>query len=213
MTASQKTRYKVAVVQAAPAFLDLARGVDKAIGLIEEAARNGASLVAFPEVWLPGYPWWIWLDSPAWGMKFVQRYFENALVVDSPEWERLRAAAAANRVRAEQVRPGAAGQLLRDDLRPTRSRWANPVGHCSRPDVLRLLFSSKPAPRVHCLRAGPGGTRGRGGQVAGAGSAGRAGAVSRRRFSEPAAVVEESWRAQQGREKPWPLCASRARFR
>jgi nitrilase len=98
MTASQKTRYKVAVVQAAPAFLDLARGVDKAIGLIEEAARNGASLVAFPEVWLPGYPWWIWLDSPAWGMQFVQRYFENALVVDSPEWERLKAAAAANRV-------------------------------------------------------------------------------------------------------------------
>ena len=94
MTSPSKTQYKVAAVQAAPEFLDLGKGVDKAIGLIAEAARNGASLIAFPEVWLPGYPWWIWLDSPAWGMQFVQRYFENALVIGSPEWERLRAAAA-----------------------------------------------------------------------------------------------------------------------
>ncbi|SFB00674.1 aliphatic nitrilase [Collimonas sp. OK607] len=89
-----KTKYKVAAVQAAPEFLDLEKGVLKAIKLIEDAAREGASLIAFPEVWLPGYPWWIWLDSPAWGMQFVQRYFENALVVGSEPFERLCAAAA-----------------------------------------------------------------------------------------------------------------------
>lgn len=95
---SMQTKYKVAAVQAAPEFLDLAKGIDKAIGLIEEAAAAGAKLIAFPEVWLPGYPWWIWLDSPAWGMQFVQRHFENALVVGSPEWQRLRDAAASHNI-------------------------------------------------------------------------------------------------------------------
>ncbi|UXT20480.1 carbon-nitrogen hydrolase family protein [Agrobacterium tumefaciens] len=90
------TQYKVAAVQAAPEFLDLAKGVDKAIALIEQAAREGASLIAFPEVWLPGYPWWIWLDSPAWGMQFVGRYFANAMEVGDVHYEKLQKAAADN---------------------------------------------------------------------------------------------------------------------
>lgn len=98
MTTPTRTTYKVAAVQAAPAFLDLDQGIAKAIGYIEQAAKEGAALIAFPEAWLPGYPWWIWLDSPAWGMQFVQRYFENSLVVGSPQWDRLCAAAAAHNI-------------------------------------------------------------------------------------------------------------------
>lgn len=94
---ASKTHYKVAAVQAAPEFLDLDKGVDKAIRLIKEAADNGASLVAFPEVYLPGYPWWIWLGSPAWGMQFVQRYVENSLDLKSEQFERLCKAAATYR--------------------------------------------------------------------------------------------------------------------
>ncbi|SAK79469.1 Nitrilase/cyanide hydratase and apolipoprotein N-acyltransferase [Caballeronia fortuita] len=91
-------KFKVAAVQAAPEFLDLDAGIAKAIRLIEEASAAGASLIAFPEVWLPGYPWWIWLDSPAWGMKFVQRHFENSLEVRSEQFEKIKAAAAANKI-------------------------------------------------------------------------------------------------------------------
>jgi nitrilase len=96
--ATTHPRFKAAAVQAAPVFLDLDASVDKACALIAEAASNGAQLIAFPETWLPGYPWWIWLGSPAWGMKFVGRYHDNSLVVGGPESRRLCAAAKAHNI-------------------------------------------------------------------------------------------------------------------
>ena len=90
------TQFKAAAVQAAPVFLDLDGSIDKAIGLIEDAAGKGARLIAFPECWIPGYPWWIWLDRPVDGLRFVQQYHENSLVTDSKQMERLCSAARAN---------------------------------------------------------------------------------------------------------------------
>jgi aliphatic nitrilase len=86
-------QFRAAAIQAAPVFLDLDAGIDKAISLIAEASSNGAQLVAFPETWLPGYPWFIWLDSPAWGLQFFQRYFDNSLVYGTPRADRIAAAA------------------------------------------------------------------------------------------------------------------------
>ena len=93
-------KYKVAAVQAAPAFLDLEGSVEKAIRFIDEAGAAGARLIAFPETWIPGYPWWIWLGAPAWAIMrgFVSRYFDNSLSYDSPEAERLRSAAKRNKM-------------------------------------------------------------------------------------------------------------------
>src|SRR5687768_7991943 len=91
-------KFRAAAIQAAPVFLDLDASITKAIDLIAEASRNGAKLIAFPETWLPGYPWWIWLDSPAWGMQFVQRYHDNALAVGSGEFDRIRDAARKHRI-------------------------------------------------------------------------------------------------------------------
>jgi nitrilase len=85
---------RVAAVQAEPVWLDLAAGVDKVIELIGEAAAEGARLVAFGETFIPGYPWWIWLDSPAAGMQFVPRYFANSMSRDGAEMRRIRDAAA-----------------------------------------------------------------------------------------------------------------------
>lgn len=82
-----------AAVQAEPVWLDLDASVDKAISLIREAASNGANIIGFPETFIPGYPWWIWLDSPADGMRFVKEYSDNAMTSDGPHMERIREAA------------------------------------------------------------------------------------------------------------------------
>ncbi len=48
---------KIAAVQAEPAWNDLQGGVDKVCALIREAGKNGANVLGFPEVFIPGYPW------------------------------------------------------------------------------------------------------------------------------------------------------------
>lgn len=91
-------QHKAAVVQAAPVFLDLDATVAKGVALIEEAAGNGAALVGFPETWIPGYPWWIWLDCPADGVRFVSRYHAASLRRDSPQMRKLCDAARRNNI-------------------------------------------------------------------------------------------------------------------
>jgi predicted amidohydrolase len=52
-------KIKVAVIQASPVFMNLEASLAKAVGLIGQAARAGANLVALGETWLPGYPAWL----------------------------------------------------------------------------------------------------------------------------------------------------------
>ena len=56
---------RVAGIQAAPVFLDRQATLDKMLSLIAAAAREGAELCAFPEVFLSGYPAWLSLTDGA----------------------------------------------------------------------------------------------------------------------------------------------------
>ena len=90
-----KTMTCVAVVQAAPVFMDLDGSMEKARGLIRDAASRGAKLVAFPEAWLPGYPAWLdcCRDAAVWDHEPTKHVFarlvENSVVVPSPHTQAL----------------------------------------------------------------------------------------------------------------------------
>jgi len=81
-------QYIAAAVQAAPVWYDLGATVDKAVALIEEAARGGARLIAFPETWVPGYPAHIY-GSAAWdhqeSKEAHRQLMENSICVPGPE--------------------------------------------------------------------------------------------------------------------------------
>ncbi|WP_309111130.1 carbon-nitrogen hydrolase family protein [Saccharothrix sp.] len=88
-------RFTAAAVQTAPEYLDAAKTVQKAVSLIREAAGHGASLVAFPEVFVPGYPYWNWTMNPVAGSPWYERLYRAAIDVPGPHVDTLRAAAAA----------------------------------------------------------------------------------------------------------------------
>jgi len=57
----RQTKFKVGSILASPIFLDRDATLDKVCNFIKEAGREGAKLVAFPESFVPGYPWWIYM--------------------------------------------------------------------------------------------------------------------------------------------------------
>lgn len=59
---------KTAIVQEPPVYLNLPASMDRAIGLVEQAAREDTRLLVFPEAWFPGYPTFIWRLPPGAGM-------------------------------------------------------------------------------------------------------------------------------------------------
>jgi len=93
---------KVAVIQKPPVLLDRARTIETALASIAEAAREGASLLVFPEAYIPGYPTWIWRLKPggdlALSSELHARLRENAVDLARGDLQPLQDAAAKHRV-------------------------------------------------------------------------------------------------------------------
>ncbi|KAF3805479.1 Arylacetonitrilase [Colletotrichum gloeosporioides] len=87
---------RVAAVQAEGCYFDLKAAVEKTCKLIEEAAGKGCDLIAFPEVWIPNYPGWIWQRPIDFDM--VKEYMKSSLKRDGPEMARICACAGKNKI-------------------------------------------------------------------------------------------------------------------
>lgn len=82
-------KFRAAAVQASPVFLNVEATVEKACSIIAEAASNGAQLVAFPEVFVAGYPYWNWIMTPVQGSRWYEQLYRNSITVPGPETQRL----------------------------------------------------------------------------------------------------------------------------
>ena len=89
----RNTKCRVAAVQAAPVYLKREDTLLKACRLIEEAGRNGARLVAFPEVYIPGYPYWVRYMDPFKAQKYTKELIQQAVFIPSDVTEALGQAA------------------------------------------------------------------------------------------------------------------------
>ena len=92
---------RVAVVQAGAVPFDSEACVDKAVGLIEDAAGKGAKVIVFPEAFIGGYPKGLSFGlvvgarDPA-GREEFRLYLDAAIEVPGPQTFRLGEAAAAH---------------------------------------------------------------------------------------------------------------------
>lgn len=98
MNGKSASAFVVSVVQASPVYLDLTATIDKALGLIAQAAAQGAKLIAFPELYFPGYPWFLWMGDPRYVTGFIQTYHQQSMAVDSCAFRRLQQAAAEHQI-------------------------------------------------------------------------------------------------------------------
>ncbi|MFA7446775.1 MAG: carbon-nitrogen hydrolase family protein, partial [Flavobacteriaceae bacterium] len=82
-------KFKAATVQTSPVFLNVKKTIDKAISFIKEAAQNGAKLIAFPEVFIAGYPYWNWIMTPVQGSKWYEELYKNSVSVEDTVMQKL----------------------------------------------------------------------------------------------------------------------------
>lgn len=68
----------------------------KAVDFIKESASYGARLVAFPEVFIAGYPYWNWMLTPVQGSVWYEKLYKSSITIDSPEVKLICAAALEN---------------------------------------------------------------------------------------------------------------------
>ena len=91
-------KFKAATVQTSPIFLNVEKTIDKAITFIKEASQNGAQFIAFPEVFVTGYPYWNWIMTPIQGSKWYELLYKNSVSVDDNSMKPLFQAAKENNI-------------------------------------------------------------------------------------------------------------------
>lgn len=71
--------FRLAAIQAAPVYFDREASTEKACSLIKEAGAKGATIAAFGEVWLPGYPFFLSAQTQPLTWKALGEYIASAV--------------------------------------------------------------------------------------------------------------------------------------
>ncbi|KAE8138929.1 carbon-nitrogen hydrolase [Aspergillus pseudotamarii] len=87
------TQIRLAAAHVAPIFLSAHETTHKAIRLIEQAARNKANLIAFPESFISAFPIWSALRPPTENHDLFQRMVRESVHADGEEIQAVRATA------------------------------------------------------------------------------------------------------------------------
>ncbi|HOD09485.1 MAG TPA: nitrilase-related carbon-nitrogen hydrolase, partial [Flavobacterium sp.] len=91
-------KFKAATVQTSPVFLNVEKTIEKAISFIKEASQNGAQLIAFPEVFIAGYPYWNWIMTPVQGSKWYEKLYKCSVKTTDEAMQPLFQAAKDNNI-------------------------------------------------------------------------------------------------------------------
>jgi predicted amidohydrolase len=82
------SQFRLAAIQAAPVYFDREASTEKACELIQKAGAKRATLAAFSECWLPGYPFHVWGER-ATVEAVAPEYLANAVDIPSLTTEKL----------------------------------------------------------------------------------------------------------------------------
>jgi nitrilase len=92
---SGRGEFRVAAVQATPAYLDRRATLDIVASHVTRAGADGADLVVFPESFVPGYPDWVWRQNPWSDAEWYARFQDQSIELPGPDLDDVCAAAAA----------------------------------------------------------------------------------------------------------------------
>ncbi len=115
-------KIRIAAIQAAPIFLNREATVEKACALIKEAGAKGASVIGFPEGFIPGHPLWYHFHpaTSSHSVKLATELFKNSVEIPSPATDSLCRAAREAKVHVVmglcERRPGTFGTMYNSQL-------------------------------------------------------------------------------------------------
>jgi len=90
---------KIATTIVAPVLFSKEGTIEKVVSITKEAAANGAKMVVFPETYVPGYPWWIWMGiNNNKKLELFKKQYANALEVKSSEMDYIKTTAKKNEI-------------------------------------------------------------------------------------------------------------------
>ena len=147
--------FRAAAVQDGSVWLDRVASTAKACELIVEAGRGGADIVALPESFIPGFPYWLFTRPLMEGAAFHRRLHDEAVEIPGPTITALGEAAAEAGVTAvvgrHRARPGPDRDALQHQRRARARRVAAGQAPQARADLGRARGLGRRR-RLHAVR-------------------------------------------------------------